>query len=135
MQFHKILVLASLFAITATVACKKTETPTTTTDTEAPALTITAPIAGAMPQVADAVAVTGTTSDNDELHELTLELRKTGTTAVLWTKSPIVHDLKSYSFSETIPSGLATGDYTLTATAEDHNDLKTIKTVAFMVMP
>ena len=131
--FYSLLILV----ISLAACVKKTDDHVTdTTDRVAPELSITAPTNGAQLTLGN-VAVMGSTSDNDDLHDLHLGLNETGSTTEIWAADPTVHELKSYVISSTIPSAkLAAGkSYVLTAVSEDHNGNKKTITVQFSVKP
>ena len=120
----KILILA--FICLFSFSCKK--------DKVAPTLIITSPASGAT--INGMVTITGTVAD-DELHEMTITIKKNSDGSILYTKDISVHDLTSYNFHETFtPTGiLVPTEVTLTIVVEDHIPNTTTKNVVFQLLP
>ncbi len=130
-QIQNFLLLITLLSITA-VACHKDDHHHD--DTANPVLVITAPTANA--SIGGAVTIAGKVTDGS-LHEMSIIVTKDSDNAVLFTATPTVHDLTSYTIAEIwTPVGItAETAVTLTIVAEDHNSNATTATVKFTVKP
>ena len=127
-----ILILLLLILATPFIGCHKADNDSD--DTTTPVLTITSPASSAA--ITGAVAIAGVVTDNS-LHEMAMKIIKDADGTTLWEKSPTVHDLTSYTISETWAPGGLTGltPVTLTVKAEDHNSNSVTQTVHFVVNP
>lgn len=101
-------------------------------DKDAPEVTITSPTAGQVIDSGTAIHMSAHITDKS-LHHLTVNLILSGTGTILYTTEPAVHDLTSYDFDETWNASGFTGmaDLMLEVIAIDHEDNKTLKSVAF----
>ena len=105
-------------------------------DKVAPVITITSPTADA--SISGGVAIAGTATDENSLHELIITITKDADGSTLFTipaSETDVHDLTSYTIAKTwTPTGITTETaVTLNAIVEDHGGNKTTQTVKFKV--
>jgi hypothetical protein len=119
----KNLILACLALVLTLSSCKKEEEEKE--DKEAPTLTINSPVEGSAFANNSTVTIQGNVADNDDLHELLIQVLQG--TNVVYQSTPSVHDLKSYDFNVS-SSALTTGSYTVKVTVADHNDNSTFQT-------
>ena len=128
-KVQNLLLLALLLGV-STVACHKHDE----SDKDNPVVTITAPAIDA--SISGAVTIAGVVTD-ESLHELSIKVTKDSDNSELFSATPEVHDLTSYTIAETwTPSGIAAETaVTLTVVAEDHNSNAISTTVKFKVKP
>lgn len=129
-KVQNVLLLVLLLGFTA-VACHKHDDEN---DKNNPVITITSPAIDA--SISGAVAIAGVVTD-ESLHELSIKITKDGDNSELFSATPEVHDLTSYTIAETwTPSGIAAETaVTLTVVAEDHHSNAISTTVKFKVKP
>ncbi len=129
-QIQNSLLLLLLVSITA-IACHKHEHED---DAEAPAILITSPAVNA--SISGAVAIAGIITD-DSLHEMSITVTKDSDNTVLFTATPTVHNLTSYTIAETwTPASIAAETaVSLTVEVEDHGGNFATQIVKFMVKP
>lgn len=101
-------------------------------ENQAPVVSITEPSDNQMFSIPDSVIITGTVTDDESLHEMSLVIVKaTGDTIA--KVFPYVHELKTYNFNyEFRPSDA--GTYSIQVTAEDHTEKSTTVSRTIMVM-
>jgi hypothetical protein len=117
------LLMSSLFCLTA---CHKT--------VDGPTVTITSPAADDQFANDLIVKIKGEVTDASKLHSLTIKITDDKSGAVLFTKSPAVYDLTSYTFSEAWTAKVADWvDATVTVTAENHAGEITTQTVKIKI--
>lgn len=139
LSIKSFLSILGILSIIFIVACKKDTATTTTTDatdTEKPVVTITSPKADKMYMNGDTIRIQGTATENDELHEMKITLKNTTKDTLLFSETPVVHALKSYTINTMcIAKATAHSDCVLTITASDHSSNVTTVTVPIMLMP
>jgi hypothetical protein len=118
---------ASLLLATTFQSCKKEEN-------SPPVINITSPASGALIGLSDSVRITGTASDDKELHEMSITLTEMAPDTVVFTAYPYVHEKESFNFSA-VYKPKAAGSYLLEVTAEDHDGGQSSKQVLFNVAP
>ena len=119
--------IAALLLITVT-GCKK--------ENEAPVVTITSPDDEQEFMSGSAVTLTATATDDDELHELHVELLDHDADTLIMEWDPMVHGEKSYTFTYTFsPTVADTMEYHFEVTASDMDGKTADKERHFMVMP
>jgi hypothetical protein len=128
-KIQNLLMLALLLGFTA-VACHKHDDD----DSNNPVITITAPAIDA--SISGAVTIAGLVTD-ESLHEMSIKVTKDSDNSELFSATPEVHDLTSYTIAEIwTPAGIsAETAVTLTVVAEDHNSNAIATTVKFKVKP
>lgn len=125
-----LLFLASFSVILS--SCKKDEEET---DTNAPLITVSSPSESAMFMNGDTVFIKANVTDAS-LHELLVKIQNTGTSEVVFTATPVVHDLTEYNLDTYWVSNVSDhSNMLLSIEAIDHNDNSSSKTVHFHVMP
>lgn len=87
----KKLLFPLIILLTVAVSCNKTAK-------EGPLLTIEYPYNDTLLHVGDTVRIRGIVSDSRDLHELNIKLYSPGSSQILFWDTPVVHNLKSYSF-------------------------------------
>lgn len=124
------LSLAVLSALVITITgCKKPEN-------EKPEIEITSPADNAMITTGSTIAITGTVTDNDELHEMSIKVMRHSDDSLIQAWYPTVHAMESYAFSETLTINVsAETEYHLEVEAEDHDGNKTSAERHFSVKP
>jgi hypothetical protein len=113
-------------------SCKDDET----VDNEKPAITIEEPSANDTISVGtEEIHIEFLVNDNDKLHQLSVRLT-TPPDSLLYSSSPNVEGLKSYSFHQhTQPTAVAVTSLTLTVTAVDATGNTQTQTIAFFMAP
>lgn len=137
-SIKSILLAVSSLSIIFISSCKKDTTTTTTdaVDTEKPVVIITSPKANNKFMNGDTIRIQGTATENDELHEMKITLKNTTKDTLLFSETPVVHALKSYTINTMcIAKAIAHSDCVLTITASDHSSNVTTVTVPIMLMP
>ena len=128
-----IAAIAATIAIASISSCKKDEVK----DTEKPVITLNEPMMNDTISLAveDSVHIQFSASDNDELHDVAVNITNSGGTNV-YTNSADV-DAKTYSFHQHFhPTGIiGVTQFTLKIDASDHNANADSKTVTFYVKP
>jgi hypothetical protein len=100
--------------------------------TGAPVISLQSPADNSMMTTGDTLTITGTITDDEALHEVSvLIIKSTGDTA--FQEYPYVHALKTYNLSYRYKPTTA-GDYTVKVTAEDHDEKNTTVSRALTVM-
>jgi hypothetical protein len=126
-----IAVIAATIALASISSCKKDE------DTEKPVITLEEPMMNDTISLAleDSIHIEFSVSDNDELHEVSVNITNSGGTNV-YTNSEHV-DASVYSFHEHFhPTGITgVAPFTLKIDASDHTENAESKTVTFYVKP
>jgi hypothetical protein len=111
-------------------ACKKDE------DTEKPTLAVVEPLAGDTLFLSQdpEIHIEFTASDNEELHEVSINLKDANGNVFL-TKIEDV-DQKTFSFHEHVTPTLTTGvEFTLNIEADDHSGNSNAQEIKFFVLP
>lgn len=125
--------LALTLALTFIYSCKKEDEE----DHQKPVIMILKPSMNDTFSLttSDSIPIQFNTSDNDELHEVTVNVKNAGGTSV-FTKSLDV-DEKSLAFSHFFKPGSlsASSMFTLTVEVSDHHLNTDLKTVIFYVRP
>ncbi len=99
-----------------------------------PTLSITSPAADEQFANDLVIKIKGETADADGLHALTIKITDDKSGAVLFTKSPTVHDLTTYAFSESWTAKVTDWvDATVTVIAENHDGQTATKTVKIKI--
>lgn len=99
-----------------------------------PAVTIAAPLVDDQFSNGQVITIKGEASDDENLHSLSIKITDDKTGAVLFSETPSVHDLKTYTFNTSWTSKVNDWtDATVTVTAVNHDDLTTIKTVKIKI--
>lgn len=117
---------ALLLAVTFQ-SCKKEEN-------SPPVITISTPASGALIGLADSIRISGTASDDKELHEMSITLTEMAPDTIVFSQYPYVHEKESFNFSAAYKPKAA-GSYLLEVTAEDHDGGQSSKEVIFNVAP
>ena len=118
--FASFLLILSVFTSTS---CHKTSENDPTVSITSPA--VDEQFANELP-----IKLTGSVSDADGLHSMTIKVTDDKSGVVLFTKSPNVLNLKTYSFSESwTPKVTDWVDATVTVVAENHGAKQTTQTV------
>ena len=100
----------------------------------APTVSITSPAADEQFANDLVIKMKGEIGDADGLHALTITITDDKTGAVLFTKSPAVHDLTTYTFGESWVAKVTDWtDATVTVTAENHDGGVTTKKVKIKI--
>jgi hypothetical protein len=124
MKFTTILLIASLFC---TFSCHKAAT-------DPPTVSIVSPLADDQFSNDLVIKIKGDVSDVSALHSLTIKITDDKTKAVLFTESPVVHDLKTYAFNVAWTAKVSDWtDATVTVTAANHDEIETIKTIKIKI--
>lgn len=131
MKKTQIYLLLLAISILSVVACKNHHDEE---DTTKPVLTISSPVSAV--SIAGVVTISGVATD-ESLHEMSIIVTRDNDASELYTSTPEVHDLTSYSFTETwSPLGVVTDTpVTLTVVVEDHKENKVTQIVHFSVKP
>lgn len=92
-------------------------------DHDAPVISITSPAGSAMFMNNDTIHITGMVTENDDLHELLVEIRKPDHT-VLFSQAPTVHGLDTFLLDMVYPvTGMTSAsDAQLVVIASDHSE-------------
>jgi hypothetical protein len=123
MKFTTILLFASLFCM---VSCHKS--------TDAPTVSITSPVADDQFSNDLVIKMKGEVSDVAGLHTMKIKITDDKTNAVLFTESPTVLNLKSYTFNTTWTAKVADWtDATVTITAANHAGTETVKSIKIKI--
>jgi hypothetical protein len=102
-------------------------------DKEAPVITLQTPTDNQVFHSGDYIKIKGTLTDK-ELHEMSMVITVNGSSQQVFTRTPTVHDLKSYDINDSAMFVVSQPvSYLLTVTASDHQDHTTVKTVHFTV--
>ena len=102
--------------------------------TEGPTVTITSPAVDDQFANDLVIKMKGEVSDETQLHALTIKITDDKTGAVLFTKSPRVYDLPTYTFNESWTAKVADWtDATVSVTAENHDGTLTTQTVKIKI--
>jgi len=91
-------------------------------DHEAPVISIASPVEDAVYAAGDTIRVQGTVSDNEDLHELLIQLRMGGT--VVYSETPEVHGLQSFGIDARFPveGSMVPGSAHVIVIASDHSE-------------
>ncbi|MBL7816319.1 MAG: hypothetical protein JNL70_14965 [Saprospiraceae bacterium] len=115
-----------LLSVCFTFSCNK--------EASEPAVTIAAPLVDDQFSNGQVITIKGEASDDENLHSLSIKITDDKTGAVLFSETPSVHDLKTYTFNTSWTSKVNDWtDATVTVTAVNHDDLTTIKTVKIKI--
>lgn len=127
----KNLLLLTLLVSFTSVACHSHDEEE---DADAPVITLTTPTLDA--SISGAVTIAGLVTDAS-LHEMSIKVTKDSDGSELFSATPEVHDLTSYTIAEIwTPAAIAAETaVTLTIVAEDHHENKATTTVKFKVTP
>ncbi len=128
MKFSHILIVFLLAtSLIYTSACHKKSST-------GPTVTITSPAADEQFANDLVIKMKGDVSDKDQLHALTIKITDDKTGAVLFTKSPKVYDLTTYTFNESWTAKVTDWvDATVSVTAENHDGTMTTQTVKIKI--
>ncbi len=126
-----IAVISATIAMASVSSCKKNEVK----DKEKPVITLNEPLMNDTISLAveDSIHIQFSASDNDELHEVAVNITNSAGTNV-YTNSADV-DAKTYSFHQHFhPTGITSvTPFTLKIDASDHNSNAESKTLTFYV--
>ena len=140
-KFKSIKTIAACLTILAVVqlsSCKKDEEHDHTQnagDTAKPTISITSPSSMQVFYNGDTVKIRGLVSDAS-LHELLIKVVKDSDNSVLFSETPTVHDLSSYTINTNWKSQVT--DHTnarVIVVAEDHSSNVSSDTVRIHIMP
>ena len=123
----KKLSLFTLFClVTSIFACKK--------ENLAPIVSISTPTLNQSIKSKTDFNITGTVSDDNSLHEMSIRIVQASDGKEILNLTPIVHDLKTFSFNETWkPTFTEDTKVIVTVKAIDHSDLSSSKSVEFTI--
>jgi hypothetical protein len=122
--------LYALFLGLTAVACHKHDDEN---DKTPPTIVITAPALNT--SITGTVAIAGIVADEASLHKLSIKVTRDSDGVEVFSASPVVHDLTSYTIAEVwTPTGITSEtSFTLKVVAEDHGENKYQKDVSFKV--
>jgi hypothetical protein len=132
-----IAIAAISIALLSASSCKKDhhDDDHKTTDSSTITITINKPTNMQMFNTGDTVKIAGLI-DGEDLHECYISITDNSDDALLFSKTPTVHDLNSYTISEFWKAAVSKHtDATLTIYAENHSGQSVKKTVAIHIMP
>ncbi len=123
--FTACLFLLSLFIA---IGCHKTSS------SAPPTLTLTSPLVDDNFAGGQVITIKGETSDAVNLHALTIKITDDKTGTVLFSSTPTVHDIKTYTFNVTWTAKVSDWtDATVTVISENHDEMQTVKTVKIKI--
>jgi hypothetical protein len=119
-----LLLISSLLCV---VSCKKT-------DSDAPIVNIVTPLADDQFSGGQDIRIKGDVSDAVNLHALTIKITDDKTGTVLFSNTPAVQNLKTYTYDVTWKAKVSDWtDATVTVIAENHADIQTTKTIKIKI--
>lgn len=122
--FTAFLWVSSLLCI---VSCQKS-------NSDAPIVNIVTPLADDQFSGGQDIRIKGDVSDAVNLHALTIKITDDKTGAVLFSNTPEVHDVKTYTYDVTWKAKVSDWtDATVTVIAENHADIQTTKTIKIKI--
>jgi hypothetical protein len=122
--FTTFLLLSTLLCV---FSCKKT-------GTDAPIVNIVTPLADDQFSGGQVISIKGDVSDAVNLQALTIKITDDKTGAVLFSATPTVHDLKSYTYDVSWTAKVSDWiDATITVVAENHAAIQTMKTIKIKI--
>lgn len=122
------LAVVAALLITAT-GCKKNEA-------EKPQLEIASPTENAVFTSGSTINITGTVSDEDELHEMSIKVMRHSDDSLIQEWYPTVHSMESYTFNETLVINVTTDtEFHVEVEVEDHDDDEEEEERHFRVVP
>lgn len=118
------LLILSLLCV---VSCQKNSS-------DPPIVNIVTPLADDQFSNGQDIRIKGDVSDAVNLHALVIKITDDKTGAVLFSNTPEVHDLKTYTYDVTWKAKVSDWtDATVTVTAENHADIQTTKTIKIKI--
>lgn len=137
LRFRGVLFLLVVGFILLFSACEKDHDHNhDVVDTEKPVINLSTPRVKDTFKNGDTIRIAGTVTDNESLHVLTVEIKNNATNAVLFTESPTVHDLLTYTLATRWKANVSMHtDATLTITAQDHDNNVSTKTTSIHIHP
>ncbi|MEZ4805821.1 MAG: hypothetical protein R2852_10140 [Bacteroidia bacterium] len=130
------IVILSIFLISCDKKDDNTTTPATdNSDKDKPVITINTPTAMQIYNSGDTIRIKGMVTDAS-LHELLIKITKDSDGSELFSETPTVHDLKSYTIDTYWKSAVSGHtNATLVVLAEDHDSNVSSDTVHIHIMP
>lgn len=133
----KFAIAAISMALLSTNSCKKDhhDDDHKTTDSSAITITINKPTNTQMFNTGDTVKIVGLI-DGKDLHECYISITDNADAALLYSKTPSVHDLNTYTINEFWKASVSKHtDATITVYVENHSGQSVKKSVAIHIMP
>ncbi len=116
--------------ILTNISCKKTDETAAT----APTVKVMTPEAGENFAGGQIIKIKGETADVDGLHTLSIKITDDKTSAVLYTSSPAVLNLKTFTFDAAWTAKVTDWtDATVTITAANHKGQTTVNTLKIKI--
>ena len=113
--------------ISSLLSCHKTST-------DAPIVNIVTPLVDDQFTSGQDIRIKGDVSDAVNLHGLTIKITDDKTGTVLFSNTPDVHDLKTYTYDVTWKAKVSDWtDATITVIAENHAEIQTTKTIKIKI--
>ncbi len=129
------LMVSAILLLFTLAACEKEHHHHDDSDKTAPELTITSPNDKQVFNQGDTMYIKGTVSDAS-LHELSITLRNDKDSSILYSTAPVVHALNNYTINAYWVCNVADHtNATLTITAHDHSENKTVLVRSLHIMP
>jgi hypothetical protein len=131
------LMVSAILLLFTLAACEKEHHDHDHDDSDktAPELTIRSPNDKQVFNQGDTMYIKGTVSDAS-LHELSITLRNDKDSSILYSTAPVVHALNNYTINTYWVCNVADHtNATLTITAHDHSENKTVLVRSLHIMP
>lgn len=131
MKSFRILILPMVFAAIL-FSCSEEEN-----DTQAPVINLSAPVDMQMYNNGDTVYIQGTVTENDDLHEMVVSVKRSADSYILFQYIPTVHGLESYQLDTfwVVSSVSAMTMAEVEVIASDHHENIDTATVNIHLMP
>lgn len=125
--FKGFILILLVTSVCLTISCHKSSSAV-------PTLSIAAPLADDQFINGQKIVIKGEASDAENLHALTIKITDDKTGTVLYSATPTVHDLKTYTFDVSWTAVVTDWtDATVTVIAENHDEQTTTKTVKIKI--